>query len=465
LALKDSARRKSLLALDKKVADYIHDNQARFVQDIVRLASQPSVSARKEGITECADLVKSMIEEIGGTTKVLQLPGAAPLVYGEIKSTRTSKTILFYNHYDVQPEVPLSLWKSPPFKPEIREGRLYGRGVSDDKGELVSRLKLIEAYVKVNGEPPCNVKFCFEGEEEVGSPNLEAYVNRDPELFKSDAVIWEYGKIDSEGRPVVGLGVKGMIYLELTVRSLSQDAHSMYAAALPSAVWRLTRLLSLIKDTHERILVPGWYDKVLDLADDELKLLESQPSEAEELLKTYGSKEFAGGMSMAQAKKSLVARPTANIAGIWAGYTEQGSKTVLPAEAHCKMDFRLVPNQDPEELYGKFVAYLKANGFGDVEIVKETMEPAARTSYKSDLAQAAIRGAKEVFGKDPSIEISSAGTGPLYIFTRRYGVAGLDIGISPVDSALHSPNENIRLDFLERGILWLGQTVENYLGK
>jgi acetylornithine deacetylase/succinyl-diaminopimelate desuccinylase-like protein len=238
----------------------------------------------------------------------------------------------------------------------------------------------------------------------------------------------------------------------------------MYAAALPSAVWRLVKLLHLIKDSNERILIPGWYDKVKDLEEDELKLLEEQPSEAQELLSTYGAKEFAGGMSLAQAKKSLVERPTANIAGIWAGYTGPGSKTVLPAEAHCKMDFRLVPNQDPDELFGKFVSYLKANGYGDVEIVKETMEPAARTSYKSELAQAAIKGAKEVFRKDPVIEISSAGTGPLYIFTRRYGVAGLDIGISPIDAALHSPNENIRLDYLEKGMLWLGQTVENFLG-
>jgi acetylornithine deacetylase/succinyl-diaminopimelate desuccinylase-like protein len=453
------------LVLDKKVADYIHDNQGAFVKDIIKLASQPSVSARKEGIAECAGIVKSMVEEIGGKATMLQLPGAAPLVYGEVKSSKSDKTVLFYNHYDVQPEVPLELWKSLPFRPEVRDGSLYGRGVSDDKGELVSRLKLIESYIETNGEPPCNVKFCFEGEEEVGSTNLEAYVSKNPDLFKSDAVIWEYGKIDSEGRPVVGLGVKGMIYLELTVRSLSQDAHSMYAAALPSAVWRLVRLLALIKDPNERILIPGWYDKVKDLEDDELKLLEEQPSEAHELLATYGSKEFAGGMSLSQAKKSLVARPTANVAGIWAGYTGPGSKTVLPAEARCKMDFRLVPNQDPDELFTRFVSFLKANGFGDVEIVKETMEPAARTSYKSQLAQAAIRGAKDVFQKEPVIEISSAGTGPLYVFTRRYGVAGLDIGISPVDAALHAPNENIRLDYLEKGMLWLGQTLENFLGK
>jgi acetylornithine deacetylase/succinyl-diaminopimelate desuccinylase-like protein len=454
------------LVLDKQVAEYIHDNQSKFVDQIIRLASQPSVSARNEGIEECAALTKSMVEEIGATARLVRLDkdGVAPVVYGELRSSKSSKTVLFYNHYDVQPEVPLELWKSPPFKPEVRGGRLYGRGVSDDKGELVSRLKLVEAYVKVHGEPPCNVKFCFEGEEEVGSPHLEQYVSRNPELFKADAVIWEYGKIYGEGKPVVSLGVKGMIYLEMTVRALSQDAHSMYAAALPSAVWRLVRLLEMIKDTHERILIPGWYDGVQDLTEDEMKLVESQPSEAQELLQTFGTKEFAGGMSVKQAAKSLIARPTANVAGIWAGYTGQGSKTVLPAEAHCKMDFRLVPNQDPDDLFAKFMSFLREHGYGDVEVRRETMEPAARTSYKSAFAQASIKAAKEVFALEPGIELSSAGTGPLYVFTRRYGVPALEIGVSPVDAAIHSPNENIRLDFLEKGMLWIAGTIQNYLG-
>jgi acetylornithine deacetylase/succinyl-diaminopimelate desuccinylase-like protein len=451
------------LVLDKAMRDYIHANQARFVKQIMELSAQPSVSARNEGVEECSGLVKKMVEEIGGTTRVLRLDGVAPVVYGEIKSSRSKKTILFYNHYDVQPETPIELWKSPPFKPEVRGGRLYGRGVSDDKGELVSRLKLIEAYCRVHGEPPCNVKFCFEGEEEVGSGHLDEYVSKNSELFKADAILWEYGKIDSEDRPVVSLGVKGMIYLELTLRSLSQDAHSMYAAALPSPVWRLVRLLNLIKDGKERILIPGWYDRVKELSRDELKLLEDQPSEAKGLLNIYGTKEFAGKMTLSKAKKSLIAGPTANVAGIWAGYTGPGSKTVLPAEAHCKMDFRLVPDQDPEELFAKFMAFLKANGFGDVKVKRETMEPAARTSYKGPLAQASIKAAEEVFRKKPAIELSSAGTGPLYIFTRRYGVPALEIGISPYDAAPHSPNENIRLDLLEKGMLWIGQTIENYL--
>ncbi len=290
------------MTMDLAVREYIHDNQDRFLKDIARLVAQPSVSARNEGVEECALLVKRMIEEIGGTTKMLKLEGAPTLVYGEVASS-SKKTLLFYNHYDVQPVEPLELWKSPPFAPEVRDGRMYGRGVSDDKGQLVARLKLVESYVKVHGEPPCNIKFCFEGEEEVGSGHLDRYVETYPDLFKSDAVIWEYGKIDDKGRPVIGLGVKGMIYLELVVRSLSQDAHSMYAAALPNPVWRLVRLLSLIKDEREVILIPGWYDKVLPLAGDELKVLEEEPSEAEHLLSTYGAPEFAGKMSTGRGEE------------------------------------------------------------------------------------------------------------------------------------------------------------------
>jgi acetylornithine deacetylase/succinyl-diaminopimelate desuccinylase-like protein len=452
------------MAIDPAVREYIHENQDRFLKDIARLVAQPSVSATNEGVEECALLVEKMIQEIGGTTKMLKLEGAPTLVYGELPA-KSSKTILFYNHYDVQPVEPLNLWKSPPFAPEIRDGRMYGRGVSDDKGQLVARLKLIESYVKARGEPPCNIKFCFEGEEEVGSGHLEKYIETYPDLFRADAVVWEYGKIDEKGRPVVGLGVKGMIYLELVVRSLNQDAHSMYAAALPNPVWRLVHLLGQIKDDNERILIPGWYEHVQPLATDELGVLDGEPSEAEHILSTYDSAGFAGGMSLAEAKRALASLPTANIAGIWAGYMGPGSKTVLPAEVHCKMDFRLVPDQDPADLLRKFKQFLNDRGYSDVQVKESTMEPAARTSYKSPWASAAVRAAEEIFKVRPVVEISSAGTGPLHVFTRRYGAAAIDMGFSPFDDAIHAPNENIRLDYLEKGMLWIGQTIENYISQ
>ncbi|MDG6964591.1 MAG: M20/M25/M40 family metallo-hydrolase [Nitrososphaerota archaeon] len=427
---------------------------------MVRLASQKSVSARNEGVAECAVLVEKMLKEIGATTKVLKLDGAAPLVFGEVRSKKPGRTLLFYNHYDVQPEEPLELWKSPPFKPEIRDGVIYGRGVSDDKGELVARLKVVEAFLKADGDIPCNVKFCFEGEEEVGSGHLGDYISKYPELFEADAVIWEYGTVDSAGTPTVTLGVKGMIYVELTLKSLSQDAHSSLAAILPSAPWRMVRLLNILKDEDERILVPGWYDGVTNLAEDELSVLNAMPFDGDGYRKNYAAEKFTGGMEDDLAKKALVQRPTGNIAGIWAGYTGPGSKTVLPKEIHVKMDFRLVPEQDPEELLKKLRKYLDDNGFADVEIKRESMEPAARTSYRDPFAQAAIVAAEKTYGRKPVVELGSPGTGPLYLFTRRYGMPSVDIGVSATDGGIHAPNENLKLENLRKGMIWIAETVE-----
>jgi acetylornithine deacetylase/succinyl-diaminopimelate desuccinylase-like protein len=446
--------------VDGKFQKYVSDHLNGFAGEVVRLASQRSVSARNEGIEECASLVEKMLKETGAATMLLRIEGAAPLVYGEIKSKRSSKTLMFYNHYDVQPEEPLELWKSPPFKPEIRDGVIYGRGVSDDKGELVSRLKVVESYLKTQDDLPCNVKFCFEGEEETGSVHLGEYISKNPDLFKADAVIWEYGTVDNKGTPMVTLGVKGMIYVEFVVRSLSQDAHSSYAAALPSAPWRMVRLLNLLKDENEGILVPGWYDRVTNLAEDELQVLQEMPFDGEEFKKTYGADRFLGGMTDDQAKKALVQRPTGNIAGIWAGYTGPGSKTVLPKEIHAKMDFRLVPDQDPDDLLQRLKKYLADNGFGDVEVDVESMEPAARTSYKHPFAQAAIKAAEKIYGKKPIVELGSPGTGPLYLFTRKYNMPSVDIGVSALDGGIHAPNENLKLENLRKGMLWIGETME-----
>ena len=457
---REGQRQEILEMVSEGFERYVNGNLDRFAKEVIRLASQRSVSARNEGVEECAALVEKMLTETGATTQILKMEGAAPLVYGEIKSKKSSKTLMFYNHYDVQPEEPLELWKSPPFSPEIREGAIYGRGVSDDKGELVSRLKVVESYLKTEGELPCNVKFCFEGEEESGSVHLEEYVSKHTDLFKADAVVWEYGTVDVNRVPKVTLGVKGMIYVEFVLRSLSQDAHSSYAAILPSAPWRMVRLLSLLKDENERILVPGWYDRVTNLTEDELGVMQEMPFDGAEFRKTFGAKEFVGKMDDAQAKKALIQRPTGNIAGIWAGYQGQGGKTVLPLEIHVKMDFRLVPEQDQQELWNSLRKHLDDNGFADVEMKLVSMEPAARTSYKHPFAQAAIRAAEKVYGVKPTVELGSPGTGPLYVFTRRYGMPSVDIGVSAEDGQIHAPNENLRLEDMRKGMLWIAETME-----
>jgi acetylornithine deacetylase/succinyl-diaminopimelate desuccinylase-like protein len=448
--------------VSQKFEKYVGDNLSSFAKEVIRLASQRSVSARNEGVAECAALVEKMLKETGASTQMLKIDGVAPLIYGEIRSKKGGKTIMFYNHYDVQPEEPLELWKSPPFKPEIRDGAIYGRGVSDDKGELVSRLKVVESFMRADGDLPCNVKFCFEGEEETGSVHLGEYVEKYGDLFKADAVMWEYGTVDTNGTPMVTLGVKGMIYVEFSLKSLSQDAHSSLAAVLPSAPWRMVRLLNILKDGDERILVPGWYDGVANLAEDELGVLEEMPFEGAGYKKEYGTDKFLGDMGDDLAKKALVQRPTGNIAGIWAGYTGPGSKTVLPKEIHAKMDFRLVPDQDPDDLWKKLRRYLDDNGFADVEMKLESMEPAARTSYKHPFARAAIDAAEKIYGKKPIVELGSPGTGPLYLFTRKYNMPSVDIGVSAVDGGIHAPNENLKLENLRKGMLWVAQTIENF---
>ncbi|MDE1857567.1 MAG: M20/M25/M40 family metallo-hydrolase [Thaumarchaeota archaeon] len=446
--------------VSQKFEKYVADNLNGFAKEVIKLASQRSVSARNEGVEECAVLVEKMLRETGASTKVLKMEGAPPLIYGELKSKKGGKTVMFYNHYDVQPEEPLELWKSPPFKPEIRDGAIYGRGVSDDKGELVSRLKIVESFLKADGDLPCNVKFCFEGEEETGSVHLGDYISKYPDLFKADAVIWEFGTVDTKGAPIVTLGVKGMIYVEFILKSLSQDAHSSLAAILPSASWRMVRLLNILKDENERILVPGWYDGVTNLAEDELGVLQAMPFDGAGYKESYGAEKFLGDMGDDLAKKALIQRPTGNIAGIWAGYTGPGSKTVLPKEIHVRIDFRLVPEQDPDDLLKKLRKHLDDNGFKDVEMHLESMEPAARTSYKHPFAQAAIKAAAKTYGTEPTIELGSAGTGPLYLFTRRYNVPSVDIGVSSIDGGIHAPNEHLKLENLRKGILWIAETIE-----
>ncbi len=448
---------------DPKFVKYVDENLNNFAKDVMRLVSQPSVSARKQGIDECATLVEKMLKEVGASTKIIRAEGFAPLVFGEVKSSKSKKTLLFYNHYDVQPEEPLELWESAPFKPEVRDGRIYGRGASDDKGELVSRLELVRTYMKVNGDVPCNMKFCFEGEEETGSPHLYEYIKENKELFQADAVFWEGGEVDEEGRPSVALGMKGMIYTEFSLKMLEMDAHSSFAAVLPSAAWRMVRMLNLLKDEHERVLVPGWYDGVEPLSEEDEHVLDEQAFDAPSFLKVHGSAGFVNGLTPSQAKKALVQRPTGNIAGIWAGYTGPGSKTVLPKEIHCKVDLRLVPNQDPEDLLRKLRAYLDANGFADVKMETETLEPAARTTYKDPFVQAAVGAGEAVWGKKPTVKLSEAGTGPFYVFTRTYGAPAVAIGVSAIDAGMHSPNENLRLDHLKKGIVWFADTIERYL--
>ena len=461
LITRGSLRRIDLVS--KNFREFVRQNLNRFAREIMALASQPSVSAKNEGIEECAELVEKMMNELGIRTKVLRMEGSAPLLYGEMKSGRSDKTVLFYNHYDVQPVEPIEEWRSPPFKPETREGRLYGRGVSDDKGELVSRLKILEAFLEADGEIPCNFKFCFDGEEEVGSPHLDQYIGKHRELFRADAVFWEWGGVDEADRPVVQLGVKGNMVLELALRSLAKDAHGKTSAALPSAPWKMVQFLSKIRDETGRIMIEGWYDDVEKLSTEEMNVVQKEPFDAKEYLRVYGAKGFLGGMTPSEAKEALATMPTANISGIWGGYTGPGAKGIVPAEVHCKLNFQLVQHQDPDKLFALFRRFLRKTGNSDIEILWHRGEPAARTSHNNPFAQACIRAGRRVYGKKSVVRHSASGSGPMYVIAKRYKIPAVSIGVSAPDSGMHAPNENLRIDLLEKGILWISETIAGYV--
>src|SRR5690242_8102524 len=328
--------------IDRSIEEHLPES----LDDLKRLARIPSVSSKGEGIAEAAALVAELLEGAGFAARVLPTTGH-PVVYADSAAegkdgagTASGKTLICYNHYDVQPAEPLELWDSEPFTLTERDGRLYARGVSDDKGQLISRIAAMRAVRAVTGGLPARVKFLVEGEEEISSPHLETFVEHNKDLLAADACVWEFGGVNFEGRPIVVLGLRGILYVEYHVRVLSRDAHSGGAHNLPNAAWRLVNALATLKDETGRIRIPGFYDDAKEPGEVELQLLEEMPSDEAFQREHFGVKEFVNGHTGSEYKRAVY-EPTANIAGLSAGWEGKGSKTVIPAAAMAKMDFRL----------------------------------------------------------------------------------------------------------------------------
>lgn len=448
----------------QKVLEFIDENCQRFLTDLERLIRQPSVAAKGEGMKECADLVSKMMEEIGVKAELLEVPGAFPVVYGEIQSKKNpGKTVLFYDHYDVQPAEPLELWETPPFEPSTREGKMYGRGVSDNKGNLVSRLKIVESWLKTKGDVPCNFKFLVEGEEEIGSIHLEQYFEQYAQKFRCDGVVWEFGGVDEDERPTITLGVKGILYVELEAKGPKRDVHSATAAIVDNPAWRLVRALDTLKDERDRILIPNWYKGIKPFTNEELEYLRKEPLHEKALKEELGIRYFIGGMKGLEAKKALAGKPTCTICGLMSGWTGPGSKTVLPSKALAKIDFRLVLGQKPKILLAALKKHLKAKGYGDVVVREYGMEEAARTSPKDLFVRAAVKAAEQEYPNPPVVCISSAGTGPMYLFTRDLRTPCICVGVGYSYSRGHSPNENMRIQDFLKGTRWLARTIDNFV--
>ncbi|MEM2463355.1 MAG: M20/M25/M40 family metallo-hydrolase [Candidatus Bathyarchaeia archaeon] len=448
----------------EKIYSYIDEHANDFVEDLVRLVRQPSVSAKGEGIEDCAKLVEEMMRETGVVTKILRGEKGHPVVYGDVKSKKGAKTLLFYNHYDVQPPEPLEEWKYGPFSGEIADGKIYGRGAVDNKGNLVSRLKAVQAYLETVGDVPANIKFVVDGEEEIGSPNFEPIVRKYRRLFSADACIWEFGGIDRRGRPHLYLGLKGVLSVELRATCASKDVHSANAPLIPNAAWRLVWALKSLKDESEQILVEGFYDNVLAPSPEEIECLKNIPFEEEELKKELGLKQFLKGVSGFEALKALLLQPTCTINGLLSGYTGKGSKTVLPREAMAKLDFRLVPNQKPDEIFEKLVRHLKAHGFSDIEIVRYGSTEPVKTPVNDPFVGLVAKTAEKVYSEKAVVYPLSAGSGPMHLFRNILGLPVVSVGCGHPESNTHAPNENLRIESFIKGVKFIAALINDFAG-
>ena len=441
---------------------YIDSNMPDLLSDLQSLIRQPSVSATHEGIEQCARLVKRILISSGIKSEILRLKNAAPVVYGELRSkSNPSKTILFYNHYDVQPAEPLDLWNHGPFDAAIVGNKIFGRGATDDKGELITRIKAVSAYLNTVGDVPCNIKFVIEGEEETGSAHIKAYLKKYRKKFSCDAVIWEFGYVDTKDRPIIGLGMKGLLFVELFAKESMRDAHSSLAVLIKNPAWRLIEALSTLRDSDGQILIKDWYKEVQQFSKDDLRIISDEPFEIDAFKKEFGVKSLLGNRRGMAAKKALVGDATCNIAGLVSGYTGKGAKTVLPGQALAKIDFRLVPNMDPAKQARRLRAHLKSKGFGDIGVRVFHGLAAARTPATDPFVSNVRDAADHVFGRS-ILSISNAGTGPMHTFAEVLGAPCISIGSTFLFSRIHSPNEFARIDLLCKTTKCMCRIMENF---
>jgi acetylornithine deacetylase/succinyl-diaminopimelate desuccinylase-like protein len=442
---------------------HVDANMENLVSDLQTMIRQPSVSAKNEGIEECATLVSKILKKSGIHSEILRLKkGVAPLVYGEIKSKQnSSKTLMFYNHYDVQPAEPFDLWDDPPFSGKRKGNKIFGRGATDDKGELITRIKAVEACLKTTGDVPCNIKFVIEGEEETGSAHIEEYLKKYKKKFSCDGVIWEFGYVDSENRPIIGLGMKGLLFVELSVTESNIDAHSSLAALIKNPAWRLIEALKTLRDSDGKILIKDWYKEVTAFSKKDLEIIRNEPFDEKVFKNEFGIKSFLGNKSGINAKKALVGGATCNIAGFVSGYTGDGAKTVLPGNALVKIDFRLVPKMDPKKQIMRLKNHLKSKGFSDVKMKIYHGEAAARTDSSNPFVSQVKDAADKVFGKS-ILNVSNAGTGPMFPFVDILKAPCISIGSTYMFSKIHSPNEFARVDLLKKTTKCICLIMQNF---
>lgn len=465
----------------QSIYSHIESNINRSLETLFTLVRQPSVSAQRLGFDKAPQLVADIFTQHGFDAQILQAPNnGLPSVYGyapaDTEAFRRAQqfsgidntdaeppTLMLYVHYDVQPTDPIELWETDPFEPTRKNDRLYGRGMSDDKGNIAARLAVINAFCEEWGGLPCNVKIFAEGEEESGSPNLPGLIENHKSKLNADACIWEGGGRNAQNRPLIYLGLKGVLAVELSVELLKTDAHSSYATILPSAAWTLVNALNSMKDpTDDRILIDGFYDDVREATPAEDQALSNLPDDSDEWRTTFGNETFVAGLGSEDLPRKHLFMPTANIAGLDSGYQGEGMKTVLPAKASAKMDFRLVPDMRPDDIFDKIRLHLDRHGFENVALNLVSGVHPFRTDMSSKWAQMAIQTSEKTYGKPAVIYPTMAGSGPMYDFGGTLGIPITSAGIDHPTHKIHAPNENITIQDFTLGANNIANLIQRF---
>lgn len=443
------------------IDEYLQKHLDDAIEELITLCAQPSISATGVGVSDCANLVEQMLARRGFQ---VQRPktGGKPVIVAQA-SGLSDRTILFYNHYDVQPPEPLELWTTPPFEPVIRDGALFARGAEDDKGEFVARLAAVDAVMAANnGHLPCNVTFVVEGEEEVGSPHIAEFVRNHRELLACHGSVWEGGGVDADDRPSVVIGFRGILGIELSVQTMIRDGHSGGAHYLPSGAWRLMWAINSMKGPDERILIKGFYDQAHKPSDLDMSLMEKLPDPESKLRDQLDIRSFAGGRQGMVIQKAVF-EPTCNIQGISSGYQGGGMKTITPAKATAKLDFRLVPDQDPDEIFTLVRSHLDTNGFADVELKRLGAMWPAKVAADDPLVLLAAETAAEVYGQAARIDPLIGGSSPVYAFAKPLGnIPVITAGTGYSDNRIHAPDEHVRLSDFHNGARHLARILDGF---
>ena len=445
------------------ITDYIAANKARFMEEWASLIRIPSVSCQPEhhaDMLRCAERWKDLLLQ-AGCQKVEIMPSKGnPFVYGEYKGEGRRvigegiKTVLVYAHYDVMPVEPLELWKSDPWEPEVRDGRYYGRGTDDDKGQAMIQAKAFEYMVK-EGLLDCNVKFIFEGEEEIGSPSLEAFIEEHKDLLKCDIILVSDTSMIGKETPSITTGLRGLAYWEIEVDGPNRDLHSgHFGGAVKNPINALCEMLAKVVDKDGRITIPGFYDDVLPIPEAERAMIAQIPFSQEAYNKAIDVDDVFGEVGYSTLERNSC-RPSFDVCGIWGGYTGEGSKTVLPSKAFAKVSCRLVANQNHEKISKAFADYMQTIAPKGVRVKVTPMHGGQGYVCPIDIPayKAAEKGFEVAFGKRP-LSARRGGSIPIISdFERVLGVKTILMGFGLEKNAIHSPNESMDLEVWEKGVV------------